>query len=64
MEVTDMFKNYIYEKPAFIGEKTTDALTAAFAGGAWLHIDDANERRNNLYAPDSRTNHQAIGTSP
>ena len=35
-----MFDNYRYEKLAFVGKKSTDALTAAFAGGGWLHIDD------------------------
>ena len=35
-----MFKNYRYEKPAVIAKKSTDALTAAFAGGGWLHLND------------------------
>ena len=35
-----MFKNYKYEKPAFVSKKRTDALTAAFAGGGWLHLTD------------------------
>ena len=35
-----MFQGYAYEKPAFIGKKNTDALTAAFAGGGWLHLND------------------------
>lgn len=35
-----MFNNYKYEKPAFIAKKSTDALTAAFAGGGWLHLND------------------------
>jgi len=35
-----MFKNYRYEKPAFIAKKSTNALTAAFAGGGWLHLND------------------------
>lgn len=35
-----MFQNYKYEKPRFIEGKNTDALTAAFAGGGWMHIKD------------------------
>ncbi|MBC8459760.1 MAG: hypothetical protein H8D67_17345 [Deltaproteobacteria bacterium] len=35
-----MFNNYKYEKPAFIAKRSTDALTAAFAGGGWLHLND------------------------
>lgn len=39
MEVS-MFQNYNYEKPGFIGKKNTYALTASFAGGGWLHLND------------------------
>lgn len=35
-----MFTNYKYEKPAFVSKTRTDALTAAFAGGGWLHLND------------------------
>lgn len=39
-----MFKNYIYEKPGFVGKKNTDALTASFAGGGWLHLEDHRKK--------------------
>jgi hypothetical protein len=45
LEGIDMFRNYIYEKPAFVGRKNTDALTAAFAGGGWLHINDHQKKK-------------------
>jgi len=35
-----MFNNYKYEKPDFIAKKNTDALTASFAGGGWLHLNE------------------------
>jgi hypothetical protein len=40
----NMFKNYIYEKPGFIDKKNTDALTASFAGGGWLHLNDHRKK--------------------
>jgi hypothetical protein len=39
-----MFQNYVYEKPSFIGQKNTDALTASFAGGGWLHLNDHRKK--------------------
>lgn len=55
-----MFKNYIYEKPNFIGKKNTDALTAAFAGGGWLHLNDyvkKDETKIRLHANDAERSH-------
>jgi hypothetical protein len=52
-----MFKNYIYEKPGFIGKKNTDALTASFAGGGWLHLNDhrkKNEVKKTLLYADKK----------
>jgi hypothetical protein len=34
-----MFKNYNYQKPVIYKTYNTDALTSAFAGGGWLHLN-------------------------
>lgn len=33
-----MFIDYVYEKPVIVSVKLTDAITASFAGGGWLHL--------------------------
>lgn len=55
-----MFQNYTYEKPGFIGKKNTDALTAAFAGGGWLHLNERLkkvETKSSLRANDTERSH-------
>lgn len=42
-EEIDMVTSYKYEKTAFVSKTRTDALSAAFAGGGWLHL---NKRAN------------------